>query len=302
MTEEEFWSFIDLLGGAANQLTTPALAEALARQGRDCVEEFAHLLTVNQQRLASEPLSGIPVRDVNDPSGGTPLPLFGDALIHLHFAVVAAGRSRFQQIRKNPNQVTDFAWEFSESDDLAEAVSRAYEIATGQPWLGPLPGFCIDEPGDLNAITATDFPWLSLAPYSDHDIPTAYFETVGTVVEMVHADPQWRTWWSRSEQRDLSIEIEYTSQPERNIVTLRRGTAWASFRRNGSRFRGLNKGGLAALAAADIQEILILVSTSLSLPTPPQVPRPVHAAPPTRKHDAARLRLEELRQRHRTRP
>ncbi|MFH9884214.1 hypothetical protein [Streptomyces bobili] len=179
---------------------------------------------------------------------------------------------------------------------------RAYEIATGQPWLGPLPGFCIDEPGDLNAITATDFPWLSLAPHSDHDIPTAYFETVGTVVEMVHADPQWRTWWSRSEQRDLSIEIEYTSQPERNIVTLRRGTAWASFRRNGSRFRGLNKGGLAALAAADIQEILILVSTSLSLPTPPQVPRPVHAAPPTRKHEAARLRLEELRQRHRTRP
>ncbi|MFH9828938.1 DUF4240 domain-containing protein [Streptomyces bobili] len=123
MTEEEFWSFIDLLGGAANQLTTPALAEALARQGRDCVEGFAHLLTVNQQRLASEPLSGIPVRDVNDPSGGTPLPLFGDALIHLHFAVVAAGRSRFQQIRKNPNQVTDFAWDFSESDDLAEAVS-----------------------------------------------------------------------------------------------------------------------------------------------------------------------------------
>lgn len=302
MTEEEFWSLVDLLGGAANQRTTPALTEALARQGKGRVEEFAHLLAENLQRLTSEPLSGIPVRDANDPSGALPVPLFGDALIHLHFAVVAAGSSRFQQIRENPNQVTDFAWDFSESDSLAEAVSTAYEITTGQPWLGPLPGFCIDEPEELNVITATDVPWLSLAMHSDNDIPAAYFETVDTVVEMFHADPQWRTWWSRAEQRDLSIEIEYTAQTERSNVTLRRGQAWASFRRNDSRFRGLNKSGLAALAVTDIEKILTLVSTSLSLPTPPQVPRPAHATPPTRKHDAARARLEELRQRHRKRP
>ncbi|MDX3569297.1 DUF4240 domain-containing protein [Streptomyces sp. ID05-47C] len=299
MTEEEFWSLIDLLGGAANQRTTPALTETLAQQGKGRVEEFADLLAENLQRLKSEPLSGISVRDVNDPSGAPPVPLFGDSLIHLHFAVVAAGSSHFQQIRKNPNQVTDFAWDFSESDSLSEAVSTAYEITSGQPWLGPLPGFCIDELEGSNAITATDFPWLSLAPHSENDIPTAYFETVGIVVEMIHTDPQWRTWWSRAEQRELSIEIEYTSQPERNNVTLRRGQAWASFRRNNSRFRGLNKNSLAALAVTDIEEILTLVSKSLGLPTPPQVPRPAHATPPTRKHEAARARLEELRQRHR---
>lgn len=78
----------------------------------------------------------------------------------------------------------------------------------------------------------------------------------------------------------------------------RKGRAWASFRRNGSRFRGLNKGGLAYLAATDLEAILTLVSTSLSLPTPPQVPRPAHATPPTNRNDAARTRLEELRQRH----
>jgi hypothetical protein len=302
MTEEEFWSLIDLLGGVANQRTTPALAEALARQGEVRVEEFADMLAENLQRLASEPLSGIPVRDVHDPSDAPPVPLVGDALINLHFAVVAAGSSRFQQIRKNPDQVADCAWDFSESDGLAEAVSTAYEIATGQPWLGPLPGFRRDEPEESTAIVTGDSPWLSLALHGENEIPAAYFDAAGAVVDMVHDDPQWRTWWSRAEQRGLDIEIEYTSQAERSRVTTRKGRAWASFRRNGSRFRGLNKGGLAYLAATDLEAILTLVATSLRLPTPPQVPRPVHATPPTRRDDAARVRLEELRQRHRKRP
>ncbi|WP_078503905.1 DUF4240 domain-containing protein [Streptomyces viridochromogenes] len=302
MTEEEFWSLIDLLGGVANQRTTPALAEALARQGDVRVEEFADMLAENLQRLASEPLSGIPVRDVNDPSDAPPVPLVGDALINLHFAIVAAGSSRFQQIRKNPDQVTDDAWDFSESDGLAEAVSTAYEITTGQPWLGPLPGFRKDEPEESTAIVTGDFPWLNLALHGENDIPAAYFDAAGAVVDMVHDDPQWRTWWSRAEQRGLDIEIEYISQAERSRVTTRKGRAWASFRRNGSRFRGLNEGGLAYLAATDLEAIFTLVATSLSLPTPPHVPRPAHATPPTRRDDAARARLEELRQRHRRRP
>ncbi|MEV6653736.1 hypothetical protein [Streptomyces sp. NPDC051219] len=260
------------------------------------------MLAEKLQRLESELVSGIPARDVNDPSGAPPVPLVGDALINLHFAVVAAGSSRFQQIRKNPDQVADCAWDFSESDGLAEAVSTAYEITTGQPWLGPLPGFWMDEPEESTAIVTGDASWLSVALHGDNDIPAAYFDAAGTVVDMVHDDPQWRAWWSRAEQRHLDIEIEYTSQAERSRVTTRKGRAWASFRRNGSRFRGLNKGGLAHLAATDLEAILTLVSTSLSLPTPPQVPRPAHATPPTKRDDAARARLEKLRQRHRKRP
>ncbi|WP_078491618.1 DUF4240 domain-containing protein [Streptomyces yerevanensis] len=299
MTEEEFWSLIDLLGGVANQRTTPVLAEALARQGKVRVEEFADMLAEKLQCLESESLRGIPARDVNDPSDAPPVPLFGDALIHLNFAVVAAGSSRFQQIREKPDQVADCAWDFSESDGLAETVSTAYEVATGQPWLGPLPGFCMVESEESTAIVTGDTPWLNLALHGDNDIPAAYFDAVGTVVEMLHDDPQWRTWWSSAKLRDLDVEIEFTSQAERGRVTTRKGRAWASFRRNGSRFRGLNKGGLAYLAATDLEAILTLVSTSLSLPTPSQVPRPAHATPPTRRNDAARARLEELQQRHR---
>jgi hypothetical protein len=264
MTEEDFWSLIDLLGGAANQRTTPALTETLARQGKVRVQEFADILAEKLQRLESEPFSGIPARDVNDPSGAPPVPLVGDALINLHFAVVAAGSSRFQQIQKNPNQATDCAWDFSESDGLAAAVSTAYEITTGKPWLGPLPGFCMDEPEESTAIVAGGAHWLSLALHGDINIPAAYFDAAGTVVDMVHDDPQWRTWWSRAEQRDLDIEIEYTSLAERGHVTTRKERAWASFRRNGSRFRGLNKSGLAYLAATDLEAILTLVSTSLA--------------------------------------
>ncbi|MEU6496310.1 DUF4240 domain-containing protein [Streptomyces sp. NPDC046984] len=298
MTEEDFWSLIDLLGGAANQRTTPALAESLVRQGKNRVEEFADMLAENLQHLASEPLSGIPARDVNDPSDAPRVPLVGDALINLHFAVVAAGSSRFQQIRKHPDQVADCAWDFSESDGLAEAVSTAYEIATGQPWLGPLPGFSTDESEESTAIAMKDISWLNLALHGDNDIPAAYFDAAGTIVDMIHDDPQWRTWWSRAKQRDLEIEIQYTSQAERSRVTTRKRRAFVSVRRNGSCFQGLNKGRLAYLAATDLEAIFTHLSTSLSLATPPPVPRPAHEIPPTKQDEATHARLEELRQRH----
>jgi hypothetical protein len=294
MTEDDFWSLIDLLGGAANQQTTPALTEALAHQGHARVEEFADRLTEKMGRLAYVPLSGIPAQDVSDPSGAQPVPLAGDALINLHFAVVAAGIAQFQHVLQNPAHVAERVWDFSESDSLAEAVSKAYETATGNPWLGPLPGFLVNEPEEPS--------WLNLALHGDNEIPSAYFDAAGTVVKMIHEDPRWRTWWSSAGQLSLEIDIDYTSQAETNRVTTRKGRAWASFRRSGSRFRGLNKGGLAYLATTDLEAVLALVSTSLRMPTPPEVPRPAHATAPTRRDDTARARLEELRKRHRERP
>ncbi|MBB6421579.1 DUF4240 domain-containing protein [Streptomyces sp. AK010] len=302
MTEEEFWSLIDLLEGVANQRTTPALAETLAREGKDRIEEFADILAAMVQQIETETLSRIPARDVNDPPDAPPVPLLGDALVNIRYAIVAAGRSQYQQIQRNPDRVADCTWNFSESDGLAEAVSMAYEKTTGEPWLGPLPGFGMDDPRELAAIAEKDTPWLIVAVHGDRDIPTAYFDAADTVVEMVQGDPQWKTWWSRSATHDLAIEIEYTSQAERSSVTTRRGRVQASFRRNDSRFRGLNKGGLAYLAATDLEAVLTLVSTSLRLPSPPEVPRPAHATPPTRRDGVARARLEELRQRHRKRP
>lgn len=111
---------------------------------------------------------------------------------------------------------------------------------------------------------------------------------------MFHDDPHWSAWWSCAEQRDLDIEIEYTSRAERSRFTTRKGRAWALLCRTGSRFRGLSKGGLVYLAATDLEAVSAFVSTSLSLPAPPPVPRPAHATPPTRRDDAARARLEEL--------
>ncbi|MFF0445440.1 DUF4240 domain-containing protein [Streptomyces sp. NPDC004609] len=221
MTEDEFWSLIDLLGGVADQRTTPALAEALEREGKARIEEFADIVTEKLNQLEREPLSGIPVRDTHDPSEAPPVPLAGDALSHLHYAVVAAGRSRFRQVQGNPEQVAAWAWDFSESDGLAEAISMAYEVTTGQPWLGPLPGFGVAEPEDPTADMATDVLWLSLALHGDGDIPAAYSEAAGTVVDMVQGDPQWITWWAGADQRDLSMEIEYTAQAERSKVAAR---------------------------------------------------------------------------------
>ncbi|MGA4979858.1 hypothetical protein [Streptomyces cinereoruber] len=299
MKEEEFWSLIDLLGGSANRRTTPGFIEALTREGVDRVNEFAEILTRKIQLLEGQCFWGTPARDVSDPPDAAPVPLTGDALTNFHFAVVAAGRSRFHQIQGHLARVTDQAWDFSESSELADSVSAAYENCTGEPWRGPLPGFNMDEAEEPTAGAAGDTLWLNLAVHGEIDIPTAYYDAAGAVIEVVQNDPQWRAWWLHATQSELVIEIAYTTQEERGSVHTRKGRAWASFCRNRSRLRGLNKGGLAYLAAMDMEAVLTLVSTSLSLPKPPQVPLPVDATPPTRKDEAARARLQELRERHR---
>ncbi|MEU6520006.1 hypothetical protein [Streptomyces sp. NPDC046978] len=85
----------------------------------------------------------------------------------------------------------------------------------------------MDESEESTAVATGDAAWLRLALHGDNDIPTAYFDAAGTVVDMIHDDPQWRTWWSRAEQRDLDIEIEYTSQAERSRGTTRKRRAFS---------------------------------------------------------------------------
>ncbi|MDV5143568.1 DUF4240 domain-containing protein [Streptomyces sp. SBC-4] len=230
-TEEEFWSLVDVLGGAANPHTAPELVRALTGEGAVRIEAFADILTEKLQQLESEPLAGILVRDSHHPQDAAPVPLSGDALTNLHFAVVAAGRSRFRDILERPHEVAECTWDFGESDELAVAVSTAYENATGEPWQGLLPGFRMAERGDSIDVAAGNSPWLSLALHGEGDIPAAYFDTAGAVAGMVQDDPTWRMWWSRAEPREMTIEVEYAPRTDRSSFTLRKAQLWASFRR-----------------------------------------------------------------------
>ncbi|AJF63800.1 hypothetical protein [Streptomyces vietnamensis] len=132
----------------------PQLLEALTREGGVRIEAFAGILMEKLRRLESEHLAGIPVRDVHDPPGAAPVPLSGDALKNLHFAVVAAGRTRFLRILRHSREVADHIWDFAESDAFAVAVSRAHEHTTGEPWQGPLPGFHTVEADDTVSAAA----------------------------------------------------------------------------------------------------------------------------------------------------
>ncbi|MFB6840621.1 DUF4240 domain-containing protein [Streptomyces sp. NPDC056361] len=299
MTEEDFWFLVDALGGVANQRTAHELTEALKREGSVRVEEFVEILTEKLLRLQSEPLAETPVKDVNDPSSAALVPLMGDALNNFHLAVVAAGRTRFQRILELPSEATAHTWEFGESDELADAVCTAYESVTGEPWPGLPPGPRVTESNESKTIEEAETPWIRLALHGTSDIPVAYFDAAGDVVQMIQDDPKWNAWWSPAEQRDLDIEIEYASLAERNSFSARGGMVWVSLRRKISHFRGLNSGGLAHLAATDIESALSRTAASLGIPVPPQVPIPAHAKPPTPNRDAARARLDELRKRHR---
>ncbi|MFE5908156.1 DUF4240 domain-containing protein [Streptomyces wedmorensis] len=298
MTEEEFWSLVDILGGAANHHTAPHLTRALTGESRARIEAFSDLLAEKLQLLEDAHLAGIPVSDAHDPPGAAPVPLAGDALDNLHLAIVAAGRSRFLRVLTHPHEAADRIWDFAESDELAEAVSSAYENTTGEPWQGPLPGFHAVEPDAAADAAAGNPPWLSIALHGESEIPTAYFDAATSVAETIQNDPRWRAWWSQAEPQDLTIEVELGLRAERNNFTTRKARLWASFRRDSSRFRGSNKNTLAHLAATDLQSFLTLTATFLNLPAHPPVPLPPHTTPPTSRRDAARTRLEELRRRH----
>ncbi|KOG13981.1 MULTISPECIES: hypothetical protein [Streptomyces] len=154
------------------------------------------------------------------------------------------------------------------------------------------------EPDASADAAAGDPPWLSLALHGESEIPTAYFDTATSVAETIRNDPRWRAWWSQTEPRDLTLEVGLNPRAERNNFTTRKARLWASFRRDSSRFGGLNKNTLAYLAATDLESFLTLAATFLNLPAHPSVPLPSHATPPTSRRDAARTRLEELRRRH----
>ena len=306
MTDEKFWSFIGRLDGQVNQNTAGKLTEALAGTDIGHVEEFAQILTNKMESLDCGLFFGRKVRDVSDPEYPPPAPLLGDALINFHFALIAAGEAQFLVFIDNPEAVTDRVWDFRESDLLAEAVAAAYETIAGRPWPGPLPGYAATEGPSEEAVGSTVPPlpelWLNVALHGTDDIPAPYFDAACALAESINADPHWRTWWSGTDQRDLTIDIEYGALPERSTVTVRKGQAWASFRMQASRFKGRTPGTLAYLAYTDMETVFARVSAELTTGAPPAVRQPANATPPTSESNAARKRLAELRSRHRTRP
>ncbi|MGQ4479346.1 hypothetical protein [Streptomyces sp. SAS_276] len=144
--------------------------------------------------------------------------------------------------------------------------------------------------------------WLNVALHGADDIPAPYFDAACALAESINADPHWRTWWSGTDQRDLTIDIEYGTLPERSTVAVRKGQAWASFRMEASRFKGRTSSALAYLAYTDMGTFFAQVATELATGALPSVRRPANATPPTPQSNAARKRLAELRSRHRTQP
>ncbi|WP_433401929.1 DUF4240 domain-containing protein [Streptomyces sp. CA-146814] len=297
MTDEEFWSLIDRLGGAANSRTTRRLVRALERAGVDVIEEFGDRLSEKVSELSTAPLAGVPVLDLHDPPGSPLVPVPGDALIHLHLAVIPAGRSVFDGVLRDPARIAARPWDFSESDELADAAATAYTKVTDLPWPGPVPGF--SDADERSADADGDVSWITFTLYGEPTVPAAYVDAAGAIVESLGDDPAWTAWWAGFSSGVLHIDIEYTPGDERGGVSSRKGHGRASFRRDSRKFRGLTPGNLAHLAYADLDHVGAQVAAALGLPGPPPTPRPAGAVAPTERAVASRERLAELRRRHR---
>ncbi|GIH60915.1 DUF4240 domain-containing protein [Microbispora siamensis] len=104
MTDETFWDLIGTLDGVIDEDGADLLGERLSSLGAQEVEAFCAHLAGKVRALTGLPLEGRPVPDVSD-EGRPPIPLVGDAYENLLYAVVAAGRERYEAVLADPPAV-----------------------------------------------------------------------------------------------------------------------------------------------------------------------------------------------------
>ncbi|WP_442939374.1 hypothetical protein [Nonomuraea sp. SYSU D8015] len=92
---------IDALGGVINDDGIGLLAERLSSLAPEDVESFCAHLAAKVGALADLPLEGLAVPDVTD-VGRDALPLAGDAHENFLYAIVAAGRARYEAADRRP--------------------------------------------------------------------------------------------------------------------------------------------------------------------------------------------------------
>jgi hypothetical protein len=102
MDEARFWELVDLLGGTADDTTTPRLAAALVEQ--DEVDAFGEHVDV----LVAQLLAACDVPASHD----------GDAAEWIAAAVIARGRATYEATLAAGGELDPDAWAWAEAEDL----------------------------------------------------------------------------------------------------------------------------------------------------------------------------------------
>jgi hypothetical protein len=275
VTDDDFWSLIDVLDGVADQESTGRLVDHLAACPSEDAEDFADRLDTALQNLDASRFIMLAVRDVSDPDDAEPIPLLGDALHHFLLAVIAAGRNAYELARTNPTSVTNRSWAPAEADQLL----TVYERVTGLTRRGP------DD---------KQHGWCQPLVFGGGAFPQAYPAAVHEIADTLNSRTDWRAWWAASGSTILEVVIDLCEEDTGTVRKGKKGTK-ADFRLPLARLRHRNAGTAATIATDDMARILGQVQRKLGLSPTPTVPTPTGAEPIGAAEKTRTARLADLR-------
>jgi hypothetical protein len=270
MRQKDFWNLID---AAANQRGDgDAQVETLAQQ-------LAGLPPADITSFADHLARAL--YELDTPAHAAAADADGDAFLFTRCAVVLAGRTAYQRVRRHPAKMATFVGE--DAEPLLAVAERAYQAATGMAWEHDTP--VSYETGANHAAWGAAAPippgeppkpvWLTLR-YSSaiHPLPRpAYGDTFHGLGAALDADPAWQRWWRAAGVPQLDAWLHFdpmqppgaTVLPGRRVVSAERHT-------DEQPFTTTDHNVLSRRAVDDVIAIMKTVQEALHLPALPELP------------------------------
>ncbi|MFC6084678.1 DUF4240 domain-containing protein [Sphaerisporangium aureirubrum] len=263
MTDDVFWELVDALDGVIDEESVGVLREHLSSLTVEQVEAFARHLSDKVRILAEIPFEGLPVADVSD-SGGA-LPLLGDSLENLLYAVVASGRAAYSAAIEEPSGVEEEDWDAGEAELLVDTVATVLWNRAGLDWYDDFDPFLAGLPVDTRwYATSRGSAWKSA--------PRRYENAAHTLDQALNDSEEWRTWWRQASLERVKAGIVVNSERSRVRIERGRKIVKAEFEMDGDYFGRRDAGALESLATEEAAMIMNAIAERLGMTPPPPLP------------------------------
>ncbi len=264
MTDEDFWELIGTLGGVVDEDGADLLGERLSSLGAQEVESFCAHLAGKVRALTALPLEGRPVADVSD-EGRPPSPLVGDAHENLLYAVVAAGRQRYEAVLADAAAAQDEEWDAGEAELLVDAVAAVLWDVAGLDWSESFDPVLSGLPDGGR--------WYDIYRGSAwKSVPGGYRKAAHALDQALNDSAEWRAWWSQTGLRKIEVGVTVNADRNRDRVERGREIARAGFERDRSYFADRDPAALTKLAAEEAVHIMGAIARALDMTPPPPLP------------------------------
>ncbi|MEV5889823.1 DUF4240 domain-containing protein [Nonomuraea fuscirosea] len=264
MTEETFWDLIDELDGVIDDDSVDALGEQLSALPPEDVESFCAHLAAKIGALAELPLAGSPIPDITD-AGHAPLPLSGDAHENLLYAMVAAGRARYESALATPSAVEESEWDAAEAELLIDLAATTLWESAGLDWYDELDPLRTPSPHDEGW-------WETFRGSAGKSIPAAYLTAARELDQKLNRSAEWLAWWRQTSLRKIKVGITVNADNNHHRIERGRNIARAQFTMDRSHLTDRSPNALRNLASEEITRITTAIATEFQMTPPPALP------------------------------